>query len=98
VIFCTKLSEGTPETVSISPASIIKAALRADAARVILAHNHPHGFCNPSNADLQTTAYLHKELLRVDVRLQDHIIVASDGICSMWEQGMMPDSRGYAWK
>ncbi|MDL2232793.1 hypothetical protein LJC63_04340 [Ruminococcaceae bacterium OttesenSCG-928-L11] len=91
VLFCKKLSEGTPETVGVAPATVVKAALRADAAKAILAHNHPYGICNPSSADVRTTSLLFDELRRVDVELVDHIIVAPDGVCSMRELGMMPN-------
>jgi len=89
VLFCKKLSEGSPDTVGVTPSAVVKTALRADAVKVVLAHNHPHGICNPSRADLRTTYILSTELHRVDVELMDHIIVAADGVCSMREQGMI---------
>ena len=90
VLFCDKLSEGSPETVTISPAVVIKAALRANATRVVLAHNHPYGVCNPTGVDVQTTGLLFHELAHVGVDLMDHIIVAPDDVCSMRELGMIP--------
>ena len=90
ILFCDKLSEGSPETVSISPAAVIKAALRANANKVVLAHNHPHGMCNPTGADVRTTGVLYHELARIGVELMDHIIVAPDDTCSMRELGMLP--------
>ncbi|MCL2056765.1 MAG: DNA repair protein RadC [Oscillospiraceae bacterium] len=93
VLFCKRLSEGSPDTVGVTPSAVVKAALRADAAKVVLAHNHPYGICNPSGADLRTTQILAEELRRVDVELMDHIIVAADGVCSMREQGMIRTMR-----
>lgn len=90
LLFCKKITEGSPETVSISPSDIIKPALRANAVKLVLAHNHPNGICNPSNRDYHNTYALHDELARVELELVDHIIVAPDGVCSMKEQGMMP--------
>lgn len=93
VIYCDKIAEGSPEKVSISPAKVVKAALRANAVRAVLSHNHPNGICIPSNKDLQTTSILFDELRRVDVELFDHIIVAPDGVYSMVENNMFPRNR-----
>lgn len=90
VIFSSPISKGTLERVDLTPADVIKTCLRVNAAKAILAHNHPGGFCNPSRKDINTTCILYDELARVDVELFDHIIVASDDICSMRENGMSP--------
>lgn len=90
VIYSGILAKGTLEKVEILPKDVVKACLRADAAKAILAHNHPNGFCNPSRNDLSATFVLHEELKRVDVELWDHVIVASDGVFSLRESGMMP--------
>ena len=90
VLFCNRVADGTPETVGITPADIVKAALRANAVKVMIAHNHPHGICNPSSQDLRTTSVLFNELRRVDIELTDHIIVAQDGVYSMKKNNMFP--------
>lgn len=93
LLSCARIAEGSPETVNIVPSEVIKAALRANASKVVLAHNHPDGMCIPSSKDLRATNLLHSELLRVDVELADHIIVAADGEYSMAENGMMGSHR-----
>jgi DNA repair protein RadC len=93
IIFNKLMAEGSPDNVTITPSTVVKAALRVDASKVMLAHNHPRGFCIPSNADYRTTQILYKELRRVDVELFDHVIVASDGVCSMREMGMIPPAE-----
>lgn len=94
VLFCSRISEGTPETVQIVPADVVKLALRANAVQAVLAHNHPNGICNPSSRDLRATSILYDELRRVDVKLIDHIIVAPDGVYSMKENNMFPAAVG----
>lgn len=89
VVFSGVIAKGTLERVDLIPADVVKACLRANAAQAILSHNHPGGFCNPSRRDLVTTQVIDAELARVDVRLLDHIIVASDGVLSMRESGHM---------
>lgn len=90
ILYCKNVAEGSPETVSIVPADLIRKALRANAVKVILAHNHPHGICNPSSQDLRTTSILYDEFQRVGIELCDHIIVAPDGVYSMKEKNMFP--------
>lgn len=89
VIYSRELARGTLEHVDIVPGDVIKTCLRANAAKAVLAHNHPGGFCNPSQKDKQTTIMLKGLLASVDVELVDHIIVASDGECSMKQLGML---------
>lgn len=90
IVYSNRIAQGTLEKVDLLPSDVVKACLRANAVKAILAHNHPGGFCNPSRKDLQTTHLLRDELRRVDVELVDHIIVASDGVYSMQESGMLP--------
>lgn len=95
VLYCGKLAEGTPETVSISPAEVVRTALRNNASSVLLAHNHPNGFCNPSGRDVVASNILWEALKGVEIGLMDHIIVGSDGVCSMVETGNFPKGAGW---
>lgn len=90
VVYSRVIASGTLERVELVPAEVVKTCLRADAVRAILAHNHPGGFCNPSRRDVGTTLLLHDTLAQMDIELYDHIIVASDGVFSMREGGMLP--------
>lgn len=90
VVYSGSVAQGTPEKVELRPSVVVRTCLRANATQAILAHNHPGGLCNPSSRDLAATIQIHQELLRVDVELLDHIIVASDGVYSMQENGMFP--------
>ena len=89
MLFCNKIAEGSPETVSVSPNDIIRPSIRVNAAKIIIAHNHPNGICIPSSTDVRTTAILRNETAKVNIELIDHIIAAPDGVCSMREQGML---------
>jgi DNA repair protein RadC len=90
VTYAKKIAQGTLERVDIIPSDVVKTCLRANAVKAVLAHNHPGGFCNPSRKDLNTTHFLDTALMQVDVELFDHIIVASDGVFSLKENGMHP--------
>ena len=55
---------------------------------MILAHNHPSGVCEPSQADIRITEQLKKALALVDIRVLDHVIVGDNVIC-LSEQGLV---------
>ena len=72
------LFRGTIDGASVYPREIIKLVLEHNAAAVIIAHNHPSGISEPSKADLSITDKIKTALITIDVRLLDHIIVASE--------------------
>ena len=79
VIGFENIFRGTIDSASIYPREIVKTALAHNAAAVILAHNHPSGNPEPSDADMLVTRRLTESLRLIDVRVLDHIIV---GGCS----------------
>lgn len=80
VIAFEELFRGTLDGASVYPREVAKAALRHNAAALILAHNHPSGVAEPSAADLAITRRLKDALALLDVRVLDHVIVG-DGVC-----------------
>jgi DNA repair protein RadC len=68
---------------------IIAAALKARANSIILAHNHPSGNLNPSDADLELTRKIKRMAKIFDLRLFDHIILTSDGYFSFADEGVL---------
>lgn len=80
---------GTLSQTSVYPREVLRAALRHNAASVILSHNHPSGNTSPSNADLTLTEAIRTALAHVDVRLLDHVIVAPGKALSMAECGLL---------
>lgn len=76
LIECNEMFRGTLSHTSVYPREVVKAALENNAASVILAHNHPSGTVEPSNADKTLTRSLKQALGLVDIRVLDHIIVA----------------------
>lgn len=67
---------GTLTQTAVYPREVVKLALARNAAAVLLAHNHPSGATEPSQADQQLTRTLKEALALVDVRVLDHFIVA----------------------
>lgn len=89
VIRYMEMSHGTLNQASVYPREIVKAALRLDAAAIIMSHNHPSGSPEPSEADLALTRQLKKALALVDVRFLDHVIVTGTGAASLAERGQV---------
>ena len=88
VIVCREMFHGTVDGASVYPREVVKQALADNAAAVIIAHNHPSGVCEPSQADIRITRDLRDALALVDIRLLDHVIVGDDVTC-LSEQGLI---------
>ena len=86
---CEEVFRGTLTQTSVYPREIVKAALRANAAAVIFAHNHPSGAAQPSRADELLTRNLKDALALVDVKVLDHFIVAGRQALSFAERGLL---------
>jgi DNA repair protein RadC len=67
----------------------VKLALEKNAAAVIVAHNHPSGMAEPSNADIDITQRLKTALALIDIRLLDHFIIGRGDITSLANEGKM---------
>jgi DNA repair protein RadC len=80
---------GTLGQTSVYPREIVRAALRHNAAAVVLTHNHPSGNIEPSRADESLTRTLKTALATVDIRVLDHIVVAGGKALSMAERGLV---------
>lgn len=90
VLDVVELFRGTLSQTSVYPREVVKLALQANAAAVILAHNHPSGSLEPSPADIALTEALQKALALIDVRVLDHFIVAGTATpLSFVERGLL---------
>ena len=68
---------------------MVRRALAHNAAALILAHNHPSGVAEPSEADQHVTRRLQQALALIDVRVLDHVVVGNGETLSMAEQGLL---------
>lgn len=89
VIAFEELFRGTIDGAAVYPREVVKAALRHNAAAVILAHNHPSGVAEPSAADRDITRRLADTLALVDVRVLDHLVIAARQTVSFAERGLL---------
>jgi DNA repair protein RadC len=89
VIAFEELFRGTVDGTSVYPREIVKQALRNNAAAVILAHNHPSGVAEPSQADERITKRVKAALELIDCRMLDHVIIGNDKSTSLASRGML---------
>jgi len=81
------VSKGTLNASLVHPRDVFRAAIRLNAAAVILAHNHPSGVPEPSTDDEELTVRLYKAGDLLGVKVLDHVIVAKNGCVSLREHG-----------
>ncbi len=84
-----EMFRGTIDGTSVYPREVVKEALAINAAAVILAHNHPSGVAEPSQADERITRRIKSALELVDIRLLDHLIVGDGGTTSLASRGLI---------
>lgn len=84
-----KLFRGSINEAIVYPRTIVQKALQHNAAKVILAHNHPSDNCNPSPADKEITESIRKILDVIDVQVVDHVIVSRQTSYSFSEHGLL---------
>ncbi len=89
VLLFDEMFRGTIDGTSVYPREVVKEALRINAAAVILAHNHPSGVAEPSQADERITKRLKSALELVDIRLLDHLIIGDGRATSLAARGLI---------
>lgn len=89
LLACRKIAEGNVNSTDLSIRKVVETALSANAASVLLAHNHPGGMAIPSYADIRTTHSIASALQTVDVRLVDHLIICDDDYVSLMQSGYL---------
>ncbi|GHA21466.1 UPF0758 protein [Arenicella chitinivorans] len=89
VIHHTEMFRGTIDNASVPIREVVKAALKHNAAAMIVAHNHPSGVAEPSAADKALTESLDLALAMVGVKLLDHFVVGDAEVVSFAEIGAL---------
>ncbi|MGD8589429.1 MAG: DNA repair protein RadC [Chromatiales bacterium] len=89
IIVFEELFRGTIDGASVHPREVVKRALEHNAAALILAHNHPSGAGEPSEADRRITQRLREALALVDIRVLDHFVIGDGEPVSLAESGLL---------
>lgn len=75
IILQLQLSKGGITGTLVDVRLVLKNALEVGATALILAHNHPSGTTNPSEADKQITNKLKIAAQSLDIKVLDHLII-----------------------
>lgn len=89
VIKFEELFYGTIDGASVYPREVVRRALQYNAAALILAHNHPSGIAEPSQADIAITKKLKEAMSLIDVRVLDHFVIGDGYSVSLAERGLV---------
>lgn len=87
VIRHEELFTGTINSVEVHPREIVREALKANAAAIILAHNHPSGKAEPSHADRSITEVVIEACRLLEIRVLDHLVIGRGECVSFAERG-----------
>ena len=89
VIEKVKISQGGISETSADLRIILKAAINALAAGIILCHNHPSGNPRPSRQDDLLTQHLRDAARLLEIQLLDHIVLADGSYYSYSDEGTL---------
>ena len=84
-----KISQGGIVGTVVDKKIILKYVVESLASGVILAHNHPSGNINPSDADLRITKEIKELCNLIDSPVLDHVILTADSFYSFADNGKL---------
>ncbi len=89
VIGINTVAIGVLASCPIHPREVFKPAILANAAGIILLHNHPSGDVTPSQDDLMLTRRLKEAGEILGIQVVDHVILGYANYASLKERGQI---------
>jgi DNA repair protein RadC len=89
IIRICRIGEGGLTAAVIHPRDLFREAVKANAAALILVHNHPSGDAAPSSEDIETTRKMREIGDMMGIRVMDHLVVATSGSVSFRQKGLL---------
>ena len=83
------LAKGGMTAAIIDTRVIFQVALKSNATSIMMAHNHPSGNLEPSDADRKITKQIKEAGKFMDIPLLDHIILTEESYLSFADEGML---------
>lgn len=83
------VSTGSTVATIVDPRLIFATALKLNAAKIILSHNHPSGNLHPSEQDKTMTKKLIEGGRFFDIQILDHVILTNEGYFSFANEGLI---------
>lgn len=84
-----KISDGGSSTVLVDIRLALKNAIMLNAAKIIIAHNHPNADAKPSMQDKSITEKIKEATQVLDIKLIDHLIIAGNKYFSFTDEGLL---------
>ena len=84
-----RVAVGTINATVACPREIFRAAVKQNAASIIVAHNHPSGNLKPSDSDIYLTKRLKEGGALMDITILDHVIVSDHEALSFADEGII---------
>ena len=84
-----QISKGGMTGAVIDVRVVFQVALKSSSTSILLAHNHPSGNLDTSDADRKITRQIKEAGLILDIPLLDHIIMTTDSYFSMADEGLL---------
>lgn len=78
---------GSVRGVSLRIAEVLRSAIIIGAPEILLAHNHPSGVPEPSQADIHITKKINDVAKQLSIDVLDHIIIGENGFVSLKQNG-----------
>ena len=69
-------------------AEILRPAIRANAAEIVIVHSHPSGDPTPSPKDIMVTELIRKAGDLADIQVLDHIVIGQQRYVSLKKRGL----------
>lgn len=89
IIDVETIQEGIVNQAVVYPRKVLESALKRKASALILVHNHPSGYVQPSDADVRLTRTLQETARALDILIHDHLIVGENRFFSFREEGIL---------
>ena len=89
LIRLVRISEGSLTASVVHPREAFLPAVRASAASVIFAHNHPSGDPSPSAEDRAVTTQLRDAGRILGIAVLDHVVIGAGRFRSLAEEGLL---------
>ena len=84
------VSSGSLNASIVHPRELFQRAILANSAALIVAHNHPSGDPQPSQADIAMTRKVVEAARVFDIPVHDHLVVGREGTASFRQMGLLP--------
>lgn len=77
------VAQGGANFACIEPKDVLAEAIKMQAPKIILVHNHPSGDCTPSKGDYGVTDRIYEASELMGIQLLDHIIIGDGSYKSL---------------